>query len=198
MLLPKPLLLLAWIAYAALPAAAFAECLETKAVEGIRADFSLESPEGAPVTIDACDERSTAYAALRTLIFVKELPPLDLAKSEFNQNFITTSPYQFFKDRVKKLVIDERKDSEACPDERLAFVSPYMREDKKFWVCPNAANFGVITLSSAFIHEARHEEGGEYAHKVCATGAYANQLSCDQNYADGGAYAIGLEYLVKL
>lgn len=175
-----------------------AECLDTAATEAIKAEFSFEGPENTAVKLDLCNESSTGFAALRALQFMKELPALDLPKSEFNNNFIDTHPYAYFKARVKKIVLDERKDSEACPDQRLAFVSPYMREEKKFWVCPNAANFGVITLSSAFIHEARHEDGGEFAHKMCAAGPYANQLSCDQSYADGGAYAIGLEYLVKL
>ncbi|RZA09620.1 MAG: hypothetical protein EOP11_01125 [Proteobacteria bacterium] len=196
--LTKTLPFLLFVACALAPGLARAECLDAKAVEALRADFTLEAPEGITLKIDLCDERSTAFAALRTLLFVKELPSLDQPKSEFNQNFISTSPYQFFKDRVKKLVLDERSDSDSCTDDRLAFVSSYMRAEKKFWVCPNAANFGVITLSSAFIHEARHEEGGEYAHKICSKGPYANQMSCDQSYEDGGAYAIGLEYLVKL
>ena len=188
-----------WSLLALSPAAARAECLDAKAVAALRADIQFEAPEGAALPkYDLCEEGSTGYAAFRALLFLKELPPLALPKSEFNHNFIDGQPYDFFKARVKKIVVVEQKDNEACADGRLAYVSPVWREEKMFWVCPNAANFGVITLGSAFIHESRHEEGAVFDHRECYKGPYARQFSCDQNYEAGGAYAIGLEFLVKL
>lgn len=178
---------------------ALGACLDAKRVtQEITSSIELLSPENKPLQPDLCNESSTAFHTLRALLFLRDIPAESLGVSEFNPGLIGSSPFNYFKSRVKKLVLDEAPKSESCPDQRLAFVSPFSREEKKIWICSNSIHFDLVTLSSALMHESRHLDGAEFAHKPCLIGPYKDQFSCDDKYQDGGAYAIGLEFLVRL
>lgn len=190
-------LTLAALSFLAPPAAA--ECLDAARVEKeIQKDFTFAAPEGEKLQLDLCKEDSVGYHTIEALLFLKDLPPLKEPESPFNRNLLPDSPYAFFRDRVKKIIIDERANSDACPDQRLAYVAPYFRDEKKIWICPNSLNFGLVTFTSTLLHESRHVEGAVYDHRRCNGGIYAGEFSCDDTYADGGAYGVGLEYFVKL
>ena len=178
---------------------AHAECLDaTRFEKELLPEFTFVNAEGEKVKPDLCKEDSVGYHTVETLLFLKDLPSLKQPASPFNHNFLPESPFNFFRERVKKVVLDERPESSECPDQRLAYVAPYAREEKRIWVCPKSLNYGLITFSSTLLHEARHVEGAEHNHRRCRDGLYAGENSCDEAYSSGAAYGVGLEYLVKL
>ena len=50
----------------------------------------------------------------------------------------------------------------------------------------------------AFLHEARHTQG--YKHLICERGPYQGTqvLACDRNFADGGSFAVEMEYYARV
>lgn len=131
------------------------------------------------------------------LAFLETLPNAPTAKDEFDRNVLDAKPADFFKHRVRTIVVGAA-DSSQCEGGHLAFVSPSAREEKRMWVCPLTERYDVVTVSAALVHEARHEDGAEFDHQFCHSGPNKGKMACDESYEQGGSYAVGLEYLVKL
>lgn len=160
--------------------------------------YDFRDPDDKPVSLEPCDSAKTSYAVAKALIFLKDLPASHVPKSQFNPNKIEGEPYDFLASRVRKVIVDDRQTSDECADGRLAFTHSFWREQKKIWICPAFRKAGDLQATSVLLHEARHLDGQEFNHVACHEGRMKNQMSCDQDYESGSAYAIGLEYLVKL
>jgi hypothetical protein len=183
----------------AFSAVAQAKCLDSSRIKNeLSSKFEFVNERGQPVKPDLCSQNSTAFQTFSTLLFIKDIPAHELEKSDFNPGLIGSSPFEFFAARVKKIVVIEDSRSEQCEDGRVAFVLPTSRSDKKIFICPSPGGVDQIVFSSALIHEARHLDGDEFAHRPCFSGTNKGALSCDDRYSDGGAYGIGLEFLVRL
>lgn len=182
-----------------------ADCLDSARIETeIVPHFNFLSHDGRKldpdkdIKPDLCNKKSVLNAALRAFLFIKDLGHLGSSRSDFDLGFIGDSPYEFFASRVENVVIETRPKNSDCPDQRLAFVHPVTRLDKKIWICPAIVRFDPLTISSVLVHEARHLDGPEHEHRPCTRGPLTGKHSCDRAYSDGGSYAVGAEYQVKL
>ncbi len=167
-------------------------CLDTPTAHALFAEFQiLKTTE--KVNIDLCDQQSAASTVIKTLLFLKELGDLNAEQGPFIKNWLGASPYVFFKSRVKKIVLDDSKD---CVG--LSQVWPSERAQKVMHVCTKASQYEVLTLAEAFVHEARHLETFMHNHAVCITGENYGRESCDESFESGGAYAVGVEFLMRV
>lgn len=179
-----------------MPALVFAKpadsCLERKQVDAVMKEFTI-SKTSHGVNIDLCDSRSMAYVLVKSLMFVKGLGALNATKNSLNHNFIQGTPYEFFRERVKQIVLD---DGEDCVG--LSQIWPQERSQKIVRLCSKATGYDTLTLTEALMHEARHLEPNEHRHEMCLDGEMRGREACDSSYAEGGAYAVGIEYLIRI
>jgi WD40 repeat protein len=136
-----------------------------------------------------------AYRVVSAIIFTRSVFGSNIvAADKFDQQIIHGSAYDFFERRVKKIQF-ESKGRGMCRGNVNAYVS--YSDDGIMHICPCLANQDDLIISTALIHEARHFDG--YNHTTCNHGFYNGQAkSCDESYSEGGAYAAGVEYLVKV
>jgi hypothetical protein len=176
-----------------LPLAAQASpCLDGKQVEDMIREFNiLKTSEN--INVDLCDSRSMVYTTIQGLLFLKNLGQLDPVDSRLNKNWMGSSPYEFFRARVKKIVLDDNSD---CVG--LSQVWPSERPMGIMHICTKATGYETLVVSEAMVHEARHLERENHDHAICISGELYNRESCDESYESGGAYAIGVEFLMKI
>jgi len=167
-------------------------CLEQSKVDQMFEQFEIMKTS-ARVNVDLCDSGSAAHALLRGLIFIKDLGAIHSDKTPFNSNWIGGEPYEFFRSRVKKIVLDDSSDCNG-----LSQIWPSERPQKIVRVCMKASKYDTLTVAEGLIHEARHLETREFAHAVCHDGEMRGKESCDTSYEMGGAYAVGVEFLIKI
>lgn len=167
-------------------------CLDSKKVDYFFKEFEI-TKRSDQTNVDLCDSKSVAHTLIRGLIFLKELGELDSERTLLNNNWIVGSPYDFFRSRVKKIVLDDNAD---CVG--LSQIWPSERTDKVIRLCTKATQYDTLILTEALVHEARHLETTEHAHAICRDGEMQGREACDPSYESGGAYAVGVEYLIKI
>lgn len=151
--------------------------------------------------LDYCDQASLGFRVAEAIFLLNEVTLSPTRENDpFDKGFLEGTPFEFFRKRVKIIQIDELKEGDPrsdCQDGRAAYVARGETE-ARIVVCPPAAANSRLQLSSILLHEARHLEKGGYHHVICRSGNFIGKPSCDASYEDGGSYAIGTEYHVKV
>jgi len=176
-----------------LPFAARAEfnCPDPQKILALSHEFEIlkTSPR---VNTEMCGGNSMLVTLAKSLGFLRELGNLEPVPAR-SPDWIGASPYEFFKARVKKIVLDDGDD---CVG--LAQVWPSERAQGIIHLCTRARDYDSLVLSEALVHERRHLENEPHDHVTCWSGQNYRRESCDESYEEGGAYAVGVEYLMRI
>lgn len=153
--------------------------------------FEIRTVQGDSVASD-CGRNQLAYKVAQAILYLKDLGTKSFPADKFDLNFIGDSPFEFFRERAKTIVIQDASDPD-CTRYAVAYVG---RGENVLNICPRANQLPFFQLTSTMIHEARHVDGP--FHVVCNHGPYEDYPACDERYADGGSYGIEVEYAVKV
>lgn len=164
-------------------------------------DFEFQNLDMSTVQTALCSPEDKRYQLLDILMFLYYTDTSDTAGpvnvNGHQLNIIGTSPYTFFKERVKKIIYDESKDSYCAREDVSSFG--YSNYGSEIYLCPFffSADLAKVTRAAAILHEARHSEG--FHHVTCQSGDKAGAHdSCDSSLEFNGSYAVALEYLLRL
>lgn len=176
-------------------------CLDRRDVQELEEEFEWESKNEKFKEWDLCDSSNLTYKTFSALIYMKSLKFNQTTFGPLQTNVIGRSPYEYFKDRVKKIVFQPNSDHDCNPTKKnnvivwgfLAYARP---DDRSMNICEFAETLSQISLVKMFVHEARHLDGSKFNHIVCEQGNFSSsaQKNCDESLEDNGAYAIGIEF----
>jgi len=180
---------------------AHSDCLDEARLKSVVLEnFKMEALNPSK-PLDYCKTDSLAYRVADAILLLSEVTLSPRKENDpFDKGFLEGAPFDFFKKRVKIIQIDELEKGDPksdCQDGRAAYVAAGETKPR-IVVCPPAAKNSALQLSSILLHEARHLEQGGYHHVICRSGSFVGKPSCDNSYEDGGSYAIGTEYQVKV
>lgn len=179
-------------AFVAMAGTARAACLDPARVRGeILKDFVVEG-EADPAGGDLCDPNRLSNAAFTALLYLRDLGTLAENRDGFSAGVLAGKPYEYYKLRVKKIVLETGVSDEDCAG--LMHVLPTQRDEGIMHICPKATKYNVVVLATGLVHEARHLDGPEFAHQVCQAGLFAGGFSCDPSFEHAGSYAVGVEF----
>jgi|GEM_PF-2302375 hypothetical protein len=170
-----------------------ADCLDKSRVEVLTKEFNIVTKGEA--TFNRCDPSTRTYRLLQALMYLQDLKLEAFRTSEFNNNFIDERPFDFFKARTRNIVVEPQG---GCRKGYIAYVQMGEETQGLIHIC-DISNQSVFQISSTLLHEVRHLDPKDYAHIGCTHGMLMGSSgACDARYEDGGSYAIGAEFYVKL
>lgn len=186
-------------------AAAAAPCFSPALTEGVEI-WDGKRLDILPVE-RICDSQTLAYKVMAALDHLKSLPELAPAGVDFRRDFMTETPYSFFKRRVKNIRVDMDPASRICGVAGyVAYVSG--AKTQTINICPLAGHLTRLALQSNLLHEAHHLSGSDatagpraiaaHPHVLCLQGQAKGYDACDASYDGGGAYALQTEFLLKV
>jgi hypothetical protein len=153
--------------------------------------------------VDFCDPKNLAYRVANALLFLKSTGTSNLHLSQidrFDPGVLESDPFQFFAKRIRVLQFDpddpEDDNSSGCDAYTAAYVNAATRSGVMH-ICRHLSGQDDLTISSALIHEARHQDS-YHQHAVCKHGFMIGQTACDESYSSGDSYSVQTEYLVKV
>lgn len=144
---------------------------------------------------DPCDSSRRSYKLLKALMKLDELDNLTRGNREFDQNIVNSSPAEFLRSRVKKIVLESSVGGACGKGYTVGYTNLTTREPT-MWVCPYASDISTLGLMGILIHEARHLDGK--IHVTCAHGGYSGSSSCDHSYQYKGSYAVETELYIRV
>jgi hypothetical protein len=174
-----------------------AECLNATDVAQISADFKFTA-KNKNLKFDACDSKNRINQIYAGLIALKTYPMQAFVKDRFDANIISVPPYQFFKNRVHTIIMEEPS-KEDCDKDSQAFVNPDSRNNNEIHICPSLTEMDWFTAAAVLIHESRHldKAHNHYEHVPCEGESLNEAWSCDDSYSVGGSYGTETEYFIK-
>jgi hypothetical protein len=198
---------LAFFLLTATTTAAQAACLDAQEVQrAVYDQFKVEllQDEKNPQAVDLCDEKSLPYRVFSSILFLKSLPTLERREGDaFDLGRLGPNAYDFFRARAKILSLDLRPKSHretSCSDNRAAFVPPGGESDGSVIACMNLADprRSIFWAASILVHEAWHLNKEDPGHVRCVAGPFIDGNSCDASFEEGGSYAVGIEFAVRV
>lgn len=190
------------------PSTGTADCISAEDYAKISSDISFVSADGSLTNLDLCDASTLTYKTVKALLFLKNLPLIQLKPDAFNQQIMGADLFAFFKERIHTVSFE--------PDEYYCSVT-YSGSTPVFWtvayvligdttgtmhICKMSNQGTVSDLVPTLVHEARHENG--YHHVTCNRGVLQKYDtpdsggSCDSSYDEQGSYGVGVEYQVDI
>lgn len=159
-------------------------------------DFRTYDPG---VVDNLCDSKNPLYPMLKALMAMEDLPPLTGKTDAADQGIIRGSPFDFFRARVRRIIFEPTSQS-YCAIIGRSHVSAYAGTFGSgiIHICRTFTEDPFIDQMSDLLHEARHLDSGVGTHVQCNHGSFLGLRGCDATYEEKGAYAVGLEFLLKL
>jgi hypothetical protein len=162
-----------------------------------RFSWYSKDPELKP---DFCDPKNLAYRVANALLFLKTAGKLDHSKTDpFDQSILGSDPLEFLAGRIRILQFDPDDDGDdisGCDGYTAAYVNAATRSGVMH-ICRHLGGLDDLTISSALIHEARHQDS-YHQHAICNHGFMIGQAACDESYQSGDSYSVQTEYFVKV
>lgn len=171
-------------------------CLDPQKANSVIEKFRWWNSKNTPLSdFSLCDSTSAVYKVVNALLVMKDLPPLNDRKDEFNFNIIDSPPLDFFSQRVTDIFFDDQRTSYCASGTTLAYV---LIKTSVVHICPAILASSSTEVMKVLIHESRHTEG--YGHVLCDHGDQSNSniYACDQSYEIHGSYGIDTEFQVRL
>jgi len=173
-------------------------CLSESLIKEITSDFVITFDSALDAkTISACDTNDITNRLIRGLAFLKYGQFHTSKKSDdetFYNEFEAVKPYDFLKNRIKKIHLIDECDSKTW----VAYVK---NNEDTFQVC--VKNFKERFRSYIFsadyastaLHESRHTDSDDIGHVTCNRGnEKGSPMACDKDRAQHGAYHYGTDY----
>lgn len=179
------------------------DCFPEAELDSLHATIDLQTtnPKITDDTVDFCDMTASlpkTYAALSFLKMYAQFPAP--AAGSADQNILGSNVWSFFSSRIQKIIFTA--DGEGLCGETTnglsfgAYVDPNS-DPHTAHVCDAIGKWDLLTVVATLVHEARHTNGFE--HVDCSRGPFTRATgSCDDTYSRKGAYAVGVEYKIKL
>ncbi|MFL5815916.1 MAG: hypothetical protein ACJ763_20275 [Bdellovibrionia bacterium] len=163
-----------------------------------RFSWYSKDPELKP---DFCDPKNLAYRVANALLFLKSAGKLDHSKTDqFDRSVLGSDPLEFFSGRIRTLQFDpddeNDDDQSGCDGYTAAYVNAATKSGVMH-ICRHLGGLDALTISSALIHEARHQDS-YHQHAICNHGFMIGQAACDESYSSGDSYSVQTEYFVKV
>lgn len=185
-------MILALLAFLLLPSSGLAAPCAKPDASSVFQSWSAENKAWQSSGDQICQEGTVESKAAVALAFLRDFPVGPARPDDFDTGHIGDSPFTFFQERIHTIYFDPLSEPQ-CDSFTVAYVSD--AASRSLHICPYANSFSSLVMSSILMHESRHVEG--YPHRTCLQGALLGSFSCDDSYAEGGAYGIEQEFLVR-
>lgn len=154
-------------------------------------------------TFEPCNERSPFTKVIASLIFIKEHAKLPHVDSALDQNILGEDAWKFLVSRINTIEFETNENHTCGETYRVpggktgaaAFVRYYK---PTMHICDHIADYPVPLIAGMLIHEARHTEG--FRHTTCIRGIFKSNgaPACDASVTTEGAYAVEVEYSLRM
>lgn len=175
------------------------DCLDRAELSAVERDFTITSEDAVPNYVH-CYRTNQRYVVSKALYDLKKLGRLMRAQPEFDPGHLTENPYEFFRERVREIVLVTAESRSCQAGGSLFRKNEDLRaERKRLYVCPGLTEMKPPDIVRTFIHESRHNDGERYDHVPCETNKKTGEdLRCDPSYEFGGAYGVELELAIRI
>ncbi len=167
-------------------------CLQESEISELKSEFTMTSE----LKWNPCDQEDVNYKLYSALLLLKhgryEISQKSNDKIFSNDISSTNTPYSFLRKRVQKIRTLKSCDGSS----QVAFVSKNTAPDTIF-VCGNYSG-SLADYISVAVHEARHLDAENTAHKPCRQGVLKGLDACDANIESKGAYFYDLQTKVMV
>ena len=139
-----------------------------------------------------CDQKNIIFATFQALLYLKDLPAINVSNDDLDQGILGTHPYDFLTSHIQEIAFEPN--GENCATGTMAYINDQL---PTMHVCPWMTNFDILTNAGVLIHESRHVDG--FPHVYCDHGPYrTGPRACDPSYQTKGSYGTATEFEVKV
>ena len=167
-------------------------CIDTDVANKLVRDYNIDI-RGFSGGRELCDSAKPGKQILNAVLMLDQGKFGPTARAGLDRQMVSTDYSRYLRQRINHITFDNSCGGTSWVLACIINRAPTMHIEKPYF----DKDMALALQMTVLVHEARHTEG--YMHYHCYTGGNAGKDgACDNNYADGGSYAVEVEYETRI